>query len=71
MKLYANNMNVLTNDNGLLKYIQIWNKNNSLFNKKFNKNGFYSEHTYRNERIKTTISSCNEKSCDFKKLTKK
>ena len=71
MKLYANHMNVLTNDNGLLKYIQIWNKNNSLFNKKFNKNGFYSEPTHNNEHIKTTISSCNEKFCDFKKLTKK
>ena len=39
-KLYANDMNVLDNDNELLKYIKIWNKIESLFNKQFNKKGF-------------------------------
>ena len=33
-------MNVLDNDNELLKYIKIWNKIESLFNKQFNKKGF-------------------------------
>ena len=33
-------MNVLANNNDLLKCIGIWNKIESLFNKKFNKKGF-------------------------------
>ena len=63
-------MNILANNNELLKYIEIWNKIKSLFNKKFNKKAFHSEPTYNNEHIKTKISSYNEKFCDFKKLTK-
>ena len=33
-------MNVLTNDNKLLKYIEIWNKLEALFKKKLMKKGF-------------------------------
>ena len=42
IKLYTNHMNPLTNDNELLKYIEIQNKIEALFNKKFNKRGLYS-----------------------------
>ena len=45
-KLYTDHINVLANDNELLKYIEIWEKIEALFNKKFNKNGFYSKPTY-------------------------
>ena len=48
IKLYTNYMNVLANDNELLKYIEIWNKIETLFNKKFNKKGFHSKHIYNN-----------------------
>ena len=34
IKLYTNHMNVLANDNELLKYIEIWNKIEALFSKK-------------------------------------
>ena len=51
IKLYTDRMNVLANDNELLKYIEIWNKIEALFNKKFNKKGFYSKLTYNNEYI--------------------
>ena len=40
IKSYTNHMNVLANDNELLKYIEIWNKIKSLFNKKSNSKGF-------------------------------
>ena len=66
IKLYTNHMNVLANDNELLKYIEIWNKIEALFNK----NGFYSKPTYSNEYLRTKISSYNETFHDFKKLTK-
>ena len=36
IKLYTNHMNVLSNDNELLKNIEIWSKIESLFNKTFN-----------------------------------
>ena len=55
-------MNVLANDNKLLKYIEIWNKIEVLPNKK----GFYSKLIY-NEYIKTKISPYNENFHDFKK----
>ena len=48
---------------------QVWNME-SLFNKKFNKKGFYSKPTYNNEYIRTKISSYNENFQDFRKLTK-
>ena len=62
-------MNVLANDNELLKYIEIWNKVEALFNRKFNKKGFYSKPVY-NEYINTKISPYNENFHDFEKLTK-
>ena len=37
MKLYTDRMKVLANDNELLKYLEIWNKIEALFNKKINK----------------------------------
>ena len=46
-------MNVLANDNELLKFLEIWNNIESLFNKKFDKKGFYSKPTYNNEDIRT------------------
>ena len=49
IKLYVNHMNVLANDNELLKYIEIWNKITALLNKKL-----YSEPVY-NEHIRTKI----------------
>ena len=66
IKLYTNHMNVLANDNGLLKYIEIWNKIEALFNKK----EFHSKPVYNKEYIKTKISSYNEKFHGFKKLIK-
>ena len=63
-------MNVLANDNELLKYIEIWNKIESLFNKKFNKKGFHSKPVYNNECIKTKISSYNENFQGNKKIIK-
>ena len=36
IKLHTDRMNVLANDNELLKYIEIWNKIEALFNEKFN-----------------------------------
>ena len=53
-------MNVLANDNELLKYIEIWNKTEALLNKTFDKKGFYSKPVYNNEYINTKISSYNE-----------
>ena len=70
IKLYTALMNVLANDNELLKYTEIWNKIETLFNKKFNKKGFYSKSVYNNEYIKTKISSYNENFHDNKRLTK-
>ena len=63
-------MNVLANDNELLKYTEIWNKIEALFNKKFNKKGFYIKPVYNNEYIKTKIKSCNENFRGNKRLTK-
>ena len=51
--LYTDRMNVLANDSELLKYIEIWNKIEALFNKKFNKKGFYSKPVYNDEYIRT------------------
>ena len=65
IKLYTNHMNVLANDNELLKYIKIWNKTETLLNKK----RFHNVPVY-NEYIKTKISSYNENFHDNKRLTK-
>ena len=68
-------MNILVDDSELLKYIKIWNKIESLFNKIAfnkvapNKKGFHSKPVY-NEYIKTKIISYNGNFHDFKKLTK-
>ena len=73
IKLYTNHtnhINVLANDSELLKYIEIWNKIESLFNKKFNKKAFYSKRTYNNKYIRTKINSYNENFHDFQKVTK-
>ena len=58
----------LANDNELLKYIEIWNKTEALFNKKFNEQ--FNKPAYNNEYIKTKISSYNENFDVFKQLTK-
>ena len=70
IKLYTDRMNVLANDNELLKYTEIWNKIEALFNKKFNKKGFYSKPTYNNEYIRTKISPYNEDFWGNKRFTK-
>ena len=70
MKLYTNDMNVLANDNELLKYIKIWNKIETLLNKKFNKKGFHREPIYNNKYIRTKLNPYDENFHDFKKLTK-
>ena len=70
IKLYTNHMNVLANDNELLKYIKIWNKIETLFNEvTLNKNGFHCDPIH-NKYIKTKISSCNKNFHDIKKLVK-
>ena len=68
--LYTNHMNVLADDTELLKYNEIWNKIEALFNKKSNKKGLHNRPVYNNEYIKTKISSYNENFHDNKKLTK-
>ena len=70
IKMYADHMNVLVNDNKLLKYIEIWNKIEALFNKKFNKKGLHNRPVYNNKYIKTKISPYNENFHGNKKLTK-
>ena len=63
-------MHVLVSDNELLKYTEIWNKIETLFNKKFNKKGFYSKPIYNNEYINTKISPYNENFQGNKRLEK-
>ena len=68
-------MNVLANDNELLKYIEIWHKSEASFNevalnKTFNKKRFHSKPVCNNEYIKTKISSYNENFHGNKKLIK-
>ena len=58
IKLCTNDMNVLANDNELLKYIEIWNKIESLFNKKFNKKEFHSKPVYNNNSLIFSASNC-------------
>ena len=65
IKLYTDRINVLANDNELLKYIEIWNKLEALFNKKFN-----SKPVYNNEYINIKINSYNENFHGNKRLTK-
>ena len=71
IKLCNDRMNVLANDNELLKYIEIWNNIEALFNKKFNKKGFYSKPVYNNnEFIMTKIDLYNETFLGNKTLAK-
>ena len=70
IEFYANHMNVLANDNELLKDIETWNRTEALFNKKFNKKGFLIKPIYNNEYIKAKISSYNENVHGNKKLIK-
>ena len=69
VKLYTNHINVLADNDELLKYIKIWNKIEALYNKKFDKKGFYSRPAYSNEYIKTKICSYNKNFHGNKKLT--
>ena len=70
IRLYTNDMDVLANDNELLKDIEIWNKTEVLLNRvALNKKGFYSKPAC-NEYINTKISPYNENFHEFKKLTK-
>ena len=61
-------MNVLANDNELLKYIEIWNKIETLFNKIFNKKGFHCEPIYNNEYIRIKINPYDENFHDCKEI---
>ena len=58
-------MNVLADNDELLKYIKIWNKMKALFNKKFN-----NRPVFNNKYIKTKTSPYNENFLGNKKLTK-
>ena len=59
IEMYTDRTNVSPNDNKLLKYIAIWNKIETLFNKQFHKKGFYSKPVYNNEYINTKINPYN------------
>ena len=54
-------MDVLANDNELLKYAEIWYKIVDLFNKKHNKRVLYNNTTYNECIIKLKISPYNKK----------
>ena len=65
IKLCTNHMSVLANHNVLLEYIEI----KALFDKKFNKKGFYTKSIY-DGCMNTKISSYNGNFHDNKRLTK-
>ena len=70
IKMHTNHINVLANDNKLLRYIKIWNKIETLFNEvTLNKKRFHCDPIH-NKYIRTKISSCNENFHDFQKLVK-
>ena len=63
-------MNVLANDNKLLRCIEIWNKIETLFNEvTLNKKRFHCGPIH-NKYIRTKISSYNENFHHFQKLVK-
>ena len=64
IKLHTDRINVLANDNELLKHIEIWNKIKALINKRL-----YNEPVY-NEYIKTKISLHNKNFHGNNRLTK-
>ena len=71
IKFYTNRMDVLTNNNELLKYIEIWNKIKTLSDGvALNKEGFHSHPIHNNKYIRTKISPYNEILRDFQKLVK-
>ena len=71
IKLYTNLTDVLANDNELLKYIEIWNKTETLFNEvTLNKKRFHCDPIHDNKYIRAKISSYNENLRDFQKLAK-
>ena len=71
IKLYTNRMDVLANYNELLKYTEIWNKIETLFNEvTLNKKRFHCDPIHNNKYIRTKISLYNEKLRDFQKLVK-
>ena len=63
-------MNVLADNNELLKYIEIWNKVATLFNKTITKRGLYNRPLYYNKYMETKIIPYNENFHGNKKLTK-
>ena len=58
-------MNVLADNREVLKYIEIWDKIEALFNKKIN-----NKPVYNNEYIKTKMSPYNKNFHGNKELTK-
>ena len=50
-------MNVLADNDELLKRIEIWNKIKALFNKKFYKKRLHNRLVYNNKYIKIKISA--------------
>ena len=66
IKLYTNRMNVLANDNELLRYIEVWNKIGTLFNEvTLDKKRFHCGPMH-NKCIRTKISSYNKTLMNFK-----
>ena len=64
LKLYTNHVNVLADDNELLKYVEIWNKIKTLLNQRL-----YNIPVY-NQYIRTKISLYSENFHGNKRLTK-
>ena len=64
-------MNVLADNNKLLKYIEIWYKIKALFNKKINKKWLHNRLAYNNEYIKAKINPYNENFHGNKKTHKR
>ena len=70
IKLYTDHMNISANNKEFLKYIEIWNNIEALFNEKLNKRGLYNRPVYNNEYIRTKKSQYNDVFKSKKKLTK-
>ena len=62
IKFYTDHVNVLAFDKGVLKYVEVWNKIEALFNKKINKL------VCNNKYINTKINPYNENFHGFKKF---
>ena len=59
IKLYTDHMNISANNKEFLKYIEIWNNIEALFNEILNIRGLYNRPVYNNEYIRTKISQYN------------